>query len=194
MRRAYEQRRISLSLLLLLLVIGSECIALSSATASHKTGARLFKNAAASAKARGHLSKQEHDEKDDAKREANDADVKGSFLSNYLKKIKCDKTRVRELFFAAHKKGIKLSKNEVLAQFTACVKESVKKKVVNVGDKATATQNADPTKEQEDDSLIREFGDSFQKWDSNKWIEKEGKYARIILLPLKMITKTFEQK
>lgn len=179
MKRAYEQRRISLSLLLLILVIGSECIALSRATATRKLDAKLFKKAAATAKARAQLSKHQHEEKEEAEKESKEADVKGSFLPNYIKKIKCDKSRVRELFFAAHKKGIKLSKSEVVAQFAACSKEIVMNKVADVGDKATATQNADPTKEEEDDSLIQEFGDTFQEWNSNKWVEKEGKYARI---------------
>jgi hypothetical protein len=119
------------------------------------------------------------DSKARARAETTDSDPKGNFIGNFLKTIECDKRRVRELFFAAHKKGIKLSKPEVLAQYKSCVKEKVKKKAADLGDRTTRAQNSDPTTETEDDTLTVEFQDTFENWNRNKWIEKEGKYARI---------------
>jgi hypothetical protein len=109
-----------------------------------------------------------------------EADPKGGFLASYIKKINCDKRRVRELFFAAHKKHIKLSKVEVLAQFRACVKENAKKKAINVGlKKEDKEQNKDPSNEPEDDSLILEFRSRFNVWNRNKFVEKPNVFSHI---------------
>ncbi len=123
------------------------------------------------------LNRANHGDKDAEDKDDQD-DPKGSFLTDSIKKYKCDKTKIKQVMHDAGKKGFRISIKELLAQFQTCTKEKEKAKEKDQGSKEDREQN----KEVEEPvvPLKRLFSDNFDSWNKNNWEEAEGLYGRIV--------------
>ena len=104
----------------------------------------------------------ETEENEKREKPSDEEDQKGSFLPDMIRKIKCDKSKVRLIFREARKQGIKLSKADVMDQFKTCIKEKAKANAKNLGSKADKEQNEEEKtteKEEEKDHLRVIFED-----------------------------------
>ena len=182
----------------MILVVASECISVGATITARKKHRREREtnddDKVAVQKTAKQIAQERAQRKENDKREAetekekkespsDDEDTKGSFLSDMIRKIKCDKRRVREIFREARRQRIKLSKADVMNQFRVCIKEQAKAEAKNQGSKEDREQNKEDKeteKEEQVNKLHTIFEDDFdEEWDRKKWIEPEGRYSRI---------------
>jgi hypothetical protein len=128
--------------------------------------------------------KEEEAENEKREKPSDEDDQKGSFLPDMIRKIKCDKSKVRLIFREARKQGIKLSKTDVMDQFKTCIKAKAKANAKNLGSKEDKEQNEEEKtteKEEEKDHLRVIFEDNFDgdRWNYAKWVEQPNKFSRI---------------
>ena len=128
--------------------------------------------------------KEEEAENEKREKPSDEDDEKGNFLPDMIRKIKCDKSKVKLVFREARKQGVKLSKGDVMDQFKACIKEKAMAHAKDKGSKEDKEQNEEEKtteKEEEKDQLRVLFEDNFdgERWNYAKWVERPNKYSRI---------------
>jgi hypothetical protein len=127
----------------------------------------LLKAKSGHGKGRGHRGRNDKDEeKADGKSESDKA---GSFVVDYVKKIDCNATRIKELFHAARRANVKVPNAVVKSVFKTCLTERAK---------AEAAKNNTQEKEEEevrfDEPLNVLLEDDFKEgWKKENWVETE---------------------